>query len=376
MRPALRLEPRIIKPDVAFNSLVQWLHQDVIVNRKAPGLLVGLSGTDSIVTFMAAYEALKLAGKPDRMMGVHFAPSETLLQGDPDAHMSLWFSQEVAPWLKERAPQAKIVIDTSIDWRCDGLRWGALADMSAVYFDRRSRIMRPSDQKYWVLGTRNRSEDISLNYSNASMMASIQPIVNLWKSEILQITKYLGAPQIAISKSCEMDCVCGRERFVAEHIPEIDLILMDKVGELPSTYPQSHIKPELFNKLTAFVEAKATHNQFKLHIPYRPEHTTYESYLDDPVVVAFEHGSLDLRTFNHRQHLYVAWCYLQHLPEEVSTNRYCLHLLTILNKAGVMAKFNYEKTNKYMHTLAAAMTANPGLRFGDLLDKCPGLLQK
>jgi hypothetical protein len=101
-------------------------------------------------------------------MGVHFAPSEDFLYDHPEAEEHTWFQKQVVPWLDEQFPDAQIITDTSIDWRCDGLRWGYLMDLSVVSNDKH-RSMREHEEQYWVVGTRNRKEDMLLEYSNASM---------------------------------------------------------------------------------------------------------------------------------------------------------------------------------------------------------------
>ena len=105
------------------DALVQWF-TNLIVRHNAPGFLIGLSGTDSLVTFLAAGKAFEKVGRPNRVLGVHFAPSEDFLYDHPEAETHLWFREEVIPWLKTQLPGAEVVVDTSIDWRCDGLRWG------------------------------------------------------------------------------------------------------------------------------------------------------------------------------------------------------------------------------------------------------------
>lgn len=41
-----------------------------------------------------------------------------------------WFEKEVLPWLKEKAPDAKLVVERSVDHQRDGARWGAISDLS------------------------------------------------------------------------------------------------------------------------------------------------------------------------------------------------------------------------------------------------------
>jgi NH3-dependent NAD+ synthetase len=358
--------PRTIYPANTFNTLVQWFHKEMILKQGAPGFLVGLSGTDSIVAFMAAYKAFEEAGHPERVLGIHFAPSEDFLYDHPEADVHLWFSKEVVPWLHQEAKGAKVIVDTSIDWRCDGQRWGALMDLSIVSTERQ-RQMRLPEEQYWVVGTRNRSEDTLLNYSNASTAASLQPLIHLWKSEILKISEYLGAPKIALAKSCETDCICGRLRLPSQHIREVDMLLMARGGELSWEYVEKNIPLDLQKQLTGFIRDQIAKTSFKKNIPYSP----------DPLVMAFENGSLNLKEFNHYKHLYVAWYYLRTLPSlGVAVERYGKYLLPLLESAGQSHRFSWETTAKYFAKLEGAMKLYPTDNFDELMVKAQDLLKK
>jgi len=343
-------------PASSFDSLVNWLY-DMILKHSAPGFLVGLSGTDSLVTFLAASKAFEKCGKPERVLGVHFAPSEDFLYDHPEAEVHTWFRDEIIPWLVKQAPGAKVELDTSIDWRCDGLRWGALMDLSVVSNIKR-RTMRLPEEQYWVVGTRNRTENILLNYSNVSTAVSLQPLIHLWKREILQLSEHLCIPQIAIAKSCETDCICGRMALAANHIPEMDLILQGAAEKVPA---------ELRAQLTKFIDAQIAKNSFKKQIPYTP----------NLYVLQFESGSLDLKKFNHHNHMYVAWQYLKALSSlEVAVERYTKFLRPLLDSAGQSHRFNMQLTVRYFRQLAEAMKVCPTDSFEELVEKCPSVLNK
>lgn len=366
--------PRTINPAQTFEALVQWFYEVILTQKHAPGLLVGLSGTDSLVAFCAAAEALNRAGMPKRLMGVHFAPSEDFLYDHPEAEVHLWFRDEVLPWLRKRYPLANIVVNTSIDWRHDGLRWGALMDMSVVS-DEKKRVIRLPEDQYWVVGTRNRTEDTLLNYSNASTAVSIQPLIHLWKSEVLQLSEYLGIPKIAITKSCETDCICGRDRLIANHIREVDTILMVKRGELSDK--NLHDMPfELEVRLSKYIEAQIAKSKFKTYLPYKPEQSVVQSYLDDVLVRSFENGTINVKDFNHRKHLYIAWCYLKSFPFEVALDRYARKLIPILDAAGQSHRFNLPLTKAYFERLYEAMKHQPNDNFDELVEKSPSVLAK
>jgi NH3-dependent NAD+ synthetase len=368
--------PRTIDPAQVFDALVQWFYDEMIVKRKAPGFLVGLSGTDSLVAFLAAAKAFEKAGKPNRVMGIHFAPSEDFVYDHPEAEVHLWFRDEVIPWLRQQAPGAQVGVDATIDWRYDGLRWGSLMDMSVVVsgwsaatpFERyATRRMLSPEEQYWVVGTRNLTEDTLLNYSNASTAASLQPLIHLWKSEILQLSEYLGAPKVAIDKSCETDCICGRMRLPAQHIPEVDMILMARRKELSWEYVEQKIPLELQKQLTGYIRAQLLDNAFKKSIPYTP----------NPHVFAFESGTIDVKKFNHFGHMYIAFCYLKSYPLDQAVERYAKYLKPILEKAGQMHRFNLELTKAYFVKLDKIMKEFPAYDdFGELAEAIPSVLDK
>ncbi len=343
-----KLSPRLLNVTETFDLLVQWFHDDLLRAKQAPGFLVGLSGTDSIVAFCAAAEALKKLGKLDRLLGVHFAPSEDFLYDHPEADVHLWFNETVVPWLRDKYPEAKIVVDTSIDWRQDGLRWGMLMDMSVVRNDK-VRTMRLADEQYWVVGTRNRTEERLANYSNASTVVSVQPLIHLWKSEILELSNHLGVPQVAVTKSCETDCICGRMRLAANHIREIDLLLMVQVGELQYKYVEDTIGVELARQLNAFIFAEISKNAFKKDIPYLPSESRISTI--DPLVQAFEDGTLDLSTFDHKKHVYVAWYYSHKYDMQEGVEKYCFYLNALLSAAGQEKRFSFETTSDYFRLI-------------------------
>jgi NH3-dependent NAD+ synthetase len=124
-------------------------------------------------------------------------------------------------------------------------------------------------EKFWVCGTRNKSEDILFNYSNASTLASLQPLIHLYKSEVLQIAEFLNTPKLAIDKSCQVDCVCGREALRAQHPRELDLILMALEGELHKDY-LNNIPKDLKERLYKYINERLIKGDYKIKIPYKP----------------------------------------------------------------------------------------------------------
>jgi len=350
---------RVIDPAITFDALVQWFSDQL--QKGAPGFLVGLSGTDSLVTFLAAAKACEQAGKPQRALGVHFAPSDDFLYDHPEAEVHLWFFEEIIPWLRKQT-KAEVIVDTTIDWRCDGQRWGYLMDLSVVTYDKR-RMMRLPEDQYWVVGTRNRTEDVLLNYSNASMAASLQPIIHLWKSEILQLSEYLGIPQKAIAKSCETDCICGRLSLPARHIPEVDRLLAKRCGEIE----EANVNSVISQPLIKFISEQINKAQFKKNIPYTPDQLLFE----------FESGMVNVKKFNHANHLYIAFCYLKDYSFDVALERYLKYLKPVLEASGNAHRFNPELTKAYFRHLEKFMKDYPKYdNFYDLAECIPSVLDK
>jgi hypothetical protein len=95
--------------------------------------------------------------------------------------------------------------------------------------------------------------------------------------------------------------------------------------------------------------------------------------LTDQAVVAFEHATLDPATFGHREHLYVAWCYLRALPLEEALARYILNLRRITLLSGAPTKFHATMTWAYVVLLHSAMVRSPGADFDRLLGENPAL---
>lgn len=96
--------------------------------------------------------------------------------------------------------------------------------------------------------------------------------------------------------------------------------------------------------------------------------------LTDPLVQSFERTTIDPSTFHHREHLYVAWCYLRALPLEDALARYVRHLRQLATALGAPDKFHATMTWAYLVVLHDAMDRSPDASFADLLAKNPTLV--
>jgi hypothetical protein len=95
--------------------------------------------------------------------------------------------------------------------------------------------------------------------------------------------------------------------------------------------------------------------------------------LTDPLVLAFEGAAIDPAAFHHREHLYVAWCYLRALSLEEALARYVHHLRRLAAALGAPEKFHATMTWGYVVLLHAAMERSPDAGFDALLADNPAL---
>jgi hypothetical protein len=96
----------------------------------------------------------------------------------------------------------------------------------------------------------------------------------------------------------------------------------------------------------------------------------------DPLVAAFEAGTVDPGAFRHREHLYVAWHYLKELPLEEALPRYVGNLRRLVQRLGAPEKYHATVTWAYLVLLDEAMQ-DPELRAADfdaLVARRPALL--
>ncbi len=100
------------------------------------------------------------------------------------------------------------------------------------------------------------------------------------------------------------------------------------------------------------------------------------SWLDHPRVRAFETAAVDPAAFGHREHLFVAWCYLKELPLEQAVPRYVHYLQRLTRALGAPHKYHATMTWAYLILLSESMSAPDleGADFDALLARCPRLL--
>ncbi len=243
-----------------FSSLVAWM-EEIIISKKAPGLIVGISGTDSILSFLICAQALKKLGKQDRLLGVHFCASSAE-QSDEDTQ---WVKNVILPWLRQQAPEAQLEINTNTGHDDDNIRWGrlfsrAISDTSAEH--------SLTNKHYFPVGTRNATENYLGTYTLLSSAVSVMPIITLYKSDVLDLCAYLNVPKIALDKSREVDCACGRYETAAKHLNEVDDYIRVREGDLNPAHLDA-ISDDVKAEIMEYVIEETCRNNFRKQVPYK-----------------------------------------------------------------------------------------------------------
>lgn len=182
-------------------------------------------GSDSALCFWLYATAL-----PGRVIGMYF--------GDAMRARS-WF-ESLAPVRMSAQPDTHGSDEVS--------RWAVLLDTALA-------------ENLVLIGTRNRTEQVLGTYSTASRVAYHQPLVGIWKSDVLSLGTHIGVPEEVLASSRAADPVCGRPEELAK-IPfeAVDAFAMDKLG-LPTAPPTLNAAQRLY------LEELYGRNHFKQEIP-------------------------------------------------------------------------------------------------------------
>ncbi len=267
-------QPRKINPDETFQRVARWIRNRAVKDRM-PGIIVGVSGTDSLVVFLAAYAAYRDLGRPEAVMAVNFVHPGTLKKA-ADGSISCdaagdknWFARDIMPWLNETASAASYVLDDSIEFSDDNKRWGNIFSRAVSDTELNHGMLG----KYrLVAGTRNRTEAVLGTYTLLSRAPSLQPIEHLYKTQILDICAQLKVPDIALRKSREVDCDCGRFEVQANHLDALDHYIMVQQGDMDAASLEN-LDPDVLSAVRNFYIEERENNAFREKVPYRPTPT-------------------------------------------------------------------------------------------------------
>lgn len=176
-------------------KLIAWIEETA---KPARGLLIPISGgSDSALVFWLLNQAWS-----EKTVGVY---------AGTDLRCRQWF---------ESTGTVRLVTDIPKGDDKEAMRWATFLS-----------IMRR--EGHWLVGARNRTEDLLGTYSLASRVATYLPLAGVWKTEVMELCADIGVPSEIIDSSRQADPDCGRPVEMAEiELALIDTFLRVREGEL------------------------------------------------------------------------------------------------------------------------------------------------
>jgi NH3-dependent NAD+ synthetase len=211
--------------DKRLTTLIAWLRKST---RRSGGILVPVSGgSDSALIFWLFNQAC-----PEKTLGVFVGKNLRCRE---------WF-ESVGTVRQLSAPRS--------NEDKEARRWATFASIAIA-------------ENRWLVGSRNRSEQVMGNFSLSSRIATFLPLAGVWKSDVMELCKLAGVPTAVTDSSRRADPDCGRPQELAEIPLElIDVFLKAKTGKAPK---------KTMNSLTAaqrkYLNGVYTVNQFRRHLP-------------------------------------------------------------------------------------------------------------
>lgn len=214
--------------DRLLDRLVGWVRKNCA---RAHMLYVPISGSDSSLCFWACSKAL-----PGKTVGAHVGET---LRGEN------WFRSLGEVWLTP--PVNAPLVDPDV------LRWALLH-------------AKAKTDRGWLVGTRNRTEHIMGTFSLASRLPTVQPLLRLWKMQVMELARHVGVPEEILLSSRKADPDCGRPKELAE----IGLELVDFFAQCKEKHRESLLPQQLSASQIAYLEGIYQFNLFKRQLPLSP----------------------------------------------------------------------------------------------------------
>jgi NH3-dependent NAD+ synthetase len=217
--------------DHRLTEVIDWIGQTTDVAGGRGALVPVSGGSDSALCFWLCARALPPGRTIAAFVGSNLRCRE-------------WF---------ERIGPVRFLPDLPPDAHPEAARWALMLSLSLA-------------ERGWLVGTRNRTEEVLGTYSLASRVATYLPLAGLWKTEVMQLAGAVGVPAEILASSRRADPSCGRPQEMAD-IPfeVVDAFLRVRVGERPESDLVA-----LPPGAVAYLEAVYRRNRFKTGLPLRP----------------------------------------------------------------------------------------------------------
>lgn len=221
-------------------------------------VVVGLSG--GVDSSLSAYLAAEALG-PDNVWGILMPYRTSSLESVEHARL-------VVDHLKIHAMQIDITpqIDAYFDRfpEADHVRRGnkMARERMTILFDQSAKLHA------LVLGTSNKTE-LMLGYGTlyGDMASAINPIGDLFKTQIRQLARYVGVPEVIVAKKPSADLWIGQTDeeelgFTYDEVDQVLYLMIDKRYEI-----QDLIEAGFDGRFVQLVYTKVQASQFKRRLP-------------------------------------------------------------------------------------------------------------
>lgn len=261
-------DPLAINPELASRILAGFIRNET--NRVGfQRVVLGLSG--GIDSTLSAYLAARALG-PENVCGIRMpyrtSSPESLEHAALVAEdlgietLDLTITEQVDAYFRQ-VPEASRMRKANMMSR---QRMTILYDQSAA-------------QNALVLGTSNKTE-LLLGYGTifGDMASAINPIGDLYKTQVRVLTKYLGAPQVIIDKNPTADLWVGQsdEEELGFSYAEVDRLLVRLVDQRarPQDLTADGFDPEFIARITRMIQT--SHYKRRLPVIAKLTHRTID----------------------------------------------------------------------------------------------------
>lgn len=250
-------------PEQTIDHLVDFLKTTFQAQQRTKGVIAVSGGIDSALSLALLTRAL---GK-ENVIPVVLPYSDQVSDDNYKIIDFLEISRE-----KVHYHNIQMIVDAAITT----LKIGLKDKLRAGNLKARARMMCVFDiakaENALVCGTENKSEHYLGYFTRFGDAASdIEPICQLYKTQVRQLVKHLGLPEVFLAKPPSAGLWAGQtdEAEMGFTYAQADEVLVQLIDQkVPAEkIVIDGIAPEIVQKITKQVEVMA----FKLHVPYEPK---------------------------------------------------------------------------------------------------------